>query len=198
MRFWNLLLLALVAWTVLGAIGVSVSLFLGERAKALRHLGWIFGIWVAYLAVLMATSLMQPQKTIAMGQDQCFGEMCFAVTSVEEVQGFLIHDGSRLVRVSVRVSNRGRDKTQSEKLVRAYLVDAQGRQWEESMGISGVRLTAAVPAGSSVMSEAVFKVAKDASGLSLVLTHGRGQPGVLVIGDPDSLMHRRTMVPLGR
>ena len=198
MRFWNLLLLALVAWTVLGAIGVSISLFLGERAKALRHLGWIFGIWAAYLAVLMATSLMQPQKTIAMGQDQCFGEMCFAVTSVEEVQGFLIHDGSRLVRVSVRVSNRGRDKTQSEKLVRAYLVDAQGRQWEESMGISGVRLTAAVPAGSSVMSEAVFKVAKDASGLSLVLTHGRGQPGVLVIGDPDSLMHRRTMVPLGR
>ena len=198
MRFWNLLLLALVAWTVLGAIGVSVSLFLGERAKALRHLGWIFGIWAAYLAVLMATSLMQPQKTIAMGQDQCFGEMCFAVTGVEEVPGFLIHDGSRLVRVSVRVSNRGRDKTQSEKLVRAYLVDAQGRQWEESMGISSVRLTAAVPAGSSVMSEAVFKVAKDASGLSLVLTHGRGQPGVLVIGDPDSLMHRRTMVPLGR
>ena len=198
MRFWNLLLLALVAWTVLGAIGVSVSLFLGERAKALRHLGWIFGIWAAYLAVLMATSLMQPQKTIAMGQDQCFGEMCFAVTSVEEVPGFLIHDGSRLVRVSVRVSNRGRDKTQSEKLVRAYLVDAQGRQWDESMGISSVRLTAAVPAGSSVMSEAVFKVAKDASGLSLVLTHGRGQPGALVIGDPDSLLHRRTMVPLGR
>ena len=62
MRFWNLLLLALVAWTVLGAIGVSVSLFLGERAKALRHLGWIFGIWAAYLAVLMATSLMQPRS----------------------------------------------------------------------------------------------------------------------------------------
>ena len=198
MRFWNLLLLALVAWTVLGAIGVSVSLFLGERAKALRHLGWIFGIWAAYLAVLMATSLMQPQKTIAMGQDQCFGEMCFAVTGVEEVPGFLIHDGSRLVRVSVRVSNRGRDKTQSEKLVRAYLVDAQGRQWEESMGISSVRLTAAVPAGSSVMSEPVFKVAKDASGMALVLTHGRWQRGALVIGGPESLLHRRTIVPLGR
>jgi len=198
MRFWNLLLLALVAWTVLGAIGISISLFLGERAKALRHLGWIFGIWAAYMAVLMATSLLQPQKTVAMGQDQCFGDICFAVTSVEEVPGFLIHDGSRLVRVSIRVSNRGHDKTQSDKLVQAYLVDGQGRRWEESMGISSVRLTATVPAGSSVMSEAVFKVANDASGLSLVLTHGHWQPGVYVIGDPDSLLHRQTRVPLGR
>jgi hypothetical protein len=198
MSFWDLLLLALVAWTVLGAIGVSISLFLGDRAKALRHLGWIFGIWAAYLAVLMGASVMQPQKIVAMGQNQCFGEVCFAVTGVEEVPGFLIHDGSRLVRVSVRVSNRGRGKTQSDKLVQAYLVDAQGRRWEESMGISSVRLTAAVPAGSAVMSEAVFKVAKDASGLALVLTHGRWQRGVFVIGDPDSLLHRKTMVPLGR
>ena len=96
------------------------------------------------------------------------------------------------------MSNRGRDKTQSDKLVQAYLVDAQGRRWEESMGISSVRLTATVPAGSSVMSEAVFKVANDASGLSLVLTHGHWQPGVFVIGDPDSLLHRQTRVPLGR
>jgi hypothetical protein len=198
MRFWNLLLLALVAWTVLGAIGISISMFLGERAKALRHLGWIFGIWAAYMAVLMATSLLHPQKTVAMGQDQCFGDICFAVTSVEEVPGFLIHDGSRLVRVSIRVSNHGRDKTQSDKLVQAYLVDGQGRRWEESMGISSVRLTATVPAGSSVMSAAVFKVANDASGLSLVLTHGHWQPGVFVIGDPDSMLHRQTRVPLGR
>ena len=198
MSFWNLLVVALVAWTVLGAIGVSISLFLGERAKALRHLGWIFGIWAAYLAVLMGASLMQPQKIVAMGQNQCFGDVCFAVTGVEEVPGFLVHDGSRLVRVSVRVSNRGREASRTDRRVQAYLLDAQGRRWQESMGISSVRLTAAVPAGSSVMSEAVFKVAKDASGLALVLTHGRWQRGTLVIGGPESLLHRRTIVPLGR
>jgi hypothetical protein len=198
MNFWDLLLLALVAWTVLGAIGVSISLFLGERAKALRHLGWIFGIWAGYMALLMGTSVMQRQKIVDMGRDQCFGDVCFAVTGVEEVPGFLIHDGSRLVRVSMRISNRGHGKTQSDKRVRAYLIDAQGRRWEESIGISSVRLTTAVPAGSTVTSEPVFKVAKDASGLALVLTHGRWQPGWLVIGDPDSLLHPPTTVPLGR
>jgi hypothetical protein len=48
------------------------------------------------------------------------------------------------------------------------------------------------------MSEPVFKVAGDANRLGLVLTHGWRQPGVLVIGDSDSLLHRRTVVELGR
>lgn len=198
MSFWNLLGVALVAWTVLGAIGIAISLFLGERAKALRHLGWIFGIWAGYLAVVMGASLMQPQKIVAMGRDQCFGDVCFVVTGVEEVPGFLIQDGSRLVRVSVRVSNRGREGSQSDGRVQAFLLDGQGRRWDESKGISSVPLTAVIPAGSSVVSEPVFKVAKDASGLALVLTHGRWQSGALVIGGPESLLHRRTIVPLGR
>ena len=198
MNFWNVLLLMLIAWTVLGAIGVLISLFLGERAKALRHIGWIFGIWAVYLAVVMGTSLMQPRKIVPIGQDQCFGDVCFAVTGVEEVPGFLIHDGSRLVRVSVRVSNRRRGKVESDAQVRAFLLDSRGRQWDESTAISSVPLTTAVPAGSSVMSEPVFKVAQDASGMALVLTHGRWQRGTLIIGGPESLLHRRTIVPLGR
>jgi len=134
---------------------------------------------------------------VAIGQDQCFDEMCFAVTGVQELPGYLIRDGSRLVRVSVRISNHGKQKPQSEKLLKAYLMDKQGRRWAESTAISGVRLTGRVAAGNSVVSEPVFKVAKDATGLRLVLTHGRRQPGILVIGDPDSLLHRPTVVWLG-
>jgi hypothetical protein len=48
------------------------------------------------------------------------------------------------------------------------------------------------------VSQPVFDVGADASGLGLVFTHGQRQPGVLVIGDSDSLLHRRTVVPLGR
>jgi hypothetical protein len=115
---------------------------------------------------------------------------------VEEGPGFLIRDGRRLVRVSVQVANKGR-KAQSEGLIRAYLVDGQGRRWEESAGVNGVQLTARVVGGGSVVSEPVFKVAADATGLGLVLTHGRWQPGVLVIGGSDSLLHKKTVVALG-
>jgi hypothetical protein len=198
MNLRELLLLALVGWTGIGAVGVTISLVRGERAKALRHLGWIAGVWATYLAVLIAFSLLQPQKTVAIGQDQCYDEMCFTVTGVEEVPGFLIHDGSRLVRISVRITNHARGRTESEKLIRAYLVDAQGRRWDELRGISGVPLTTKVMAGDSVASEPVFKVAKDATGLGLIFTHGWRQPGALVIGASDSLLHRKTVVPLER
>ena len=132
-----------------------------------------------------------------MGEPQCFDKMCFTVMAAEDVPGFLIRDGRRLVRVTVRVKNEGR-KAQSEGLIWAYLVDAQGRRWRESPGVSGVGLTARVTGGDSVVSEPVFKVAGDATGLGLVLTHGRWQPGVLVIGDSDSPLHKKTVVDLGR
>jgi hypothetical protein len=198
MNLRELLLVGVVGWTAVGTLGVSVSLMRRERRKVWHGVAWIAGVWVTYVAVLVTVSLMQPQKVVTIGQEQCYDEMCFAVIGVEEVPGFLIRDGSRLVRVSVRVSNRGRGGPQSERLIRAYLVDAQGRRWEESAGVSGVRLTARVVAGDSVVSEPVFKLASDATGLELVFTHGRKQPGVLVIGDSDSWLHRRTVVKLGR
>ena len=141
--------------------------------------------------------MRQPQRVLAMGKPQCFDEMCFTVTKVEELPGFLIRDGRRLVRVTVQVTNQGK-KTQSEGLIWAYLVDAQGRRWEESAGVNGVELTARVAGGGSVLSEPVFKVAGHSTGLGLVLTRGWRQPGVLVIGDSDSLLHKKTVVALER
>ena len=197
MNLRELLLVGLALWTVVGVIGTTVLLLRGEKAKAVRGAAWIVGVWVVYLGIVAGVSLIQRQKVVAMGQEQCFDDMCFAVTGAEEVQGLLIRDGSRLLRVTVRVRNRGRGRAQSEKLIRAYLVDSQRRKWEESAGVGGVPLTARVAAGDSVVSQPVFRVTKDATGLGLVFTHGWKQPGVLVIGDSDSFWHRRTVVWLG-
>lgn len=197
MNFRELLLLVLVGWTAVGAVGITYSLMRHETPKATRNFSWILAVWVIYMATLLGVSLLQPQKVIRIGQEQCFDDMCFAVTGVQELPEYLSHDGSRLVRVSVRISNQGKEKPQSERLIRAYLVDSQGRRWVESTALSGVRLTARVAAGDSVTSQQIFKVAKGAGGLGLVFTHGQRQPGLLVIGDSDSLLHRRTVVWLG-
>jgi hypothetical protein len=196
MKVTELVLLAVVGWTAIGVIGVGVSLWRGERGQVRRGVAWLVSVWVIYLCVLMGVSLAQRQKVVAIGEAQCFDDICFTVTKVENVPGFLIRDGRRLIRVSVQVRNRGRN-AQSEGLIQAYLVDAQGRRWEESAGVNGVGLTAKVVGGGSVMSEPVFKVAGDATGLELIFTHGWRQPGVLVIGDSDSWLHRRTVVKLG-
>ncbi|MDW5267811.1 MULTISPECIES: hypothetical protein [Acidobacteriaceae] len=198
MNFRELLLLVLAGWTAVGVAGITISLVRKERRKAARHSLWVVAVWVVYMTILLWTSLTKPQKVVALGQDQCFDDMCFAVTGVQELPGYLIQDGSRLIRVSVRISNHGKEKMQSEALIQAYLIDKQGRQWAESTAVSGVRMTARVAAGDSVMSQPVFKVAGDATGLGLIFTHGPRQPGVFVIGNSDSLLHKRTVVWLGR
>lgn len=196
MNLREFLLFVLAGWTVIGVAGVAISLRRRERPKALRNFLWIIAVWAIYMTVLVWSSRTQPQKVVALGQDQCFDEMCFAVTGAQDLPG-VAGDGSRLVRVSVRISNRSK-KTQSDNLIRAYLVDGQGRQWSESVAVSGVRLAARLAAGGSAVSEPVFKVPRDDAGLALVFTHGHGWPGALVIGDSDSLRHRRTVVELDR
>jgi hypothetical protein len=204
MDLWELLLLGVVGWTALGLAGIFVSSrrarqgVSGERERVRRGALWIAGIWAVYLGAVVVVSLRQPQRVLKIGQEECFGKLCFAVSGMEEMPGFLIRDGSRLVRVSVRMRNKARAGSQSDGLMRAYLVDAEGRRWKESTGVGGVRLTANVTAGESVVSEPVFKVAADATGLRLVFTRGWKQPGILVVGDSDSLLHRRTVVELGR
>jgi hypothetical protein len=188
------LLLVLVGWTAVGAFGIAVSFMQQQRQKAMRHLGWIAAVWAIYLAILIGVSLTQPQRFVAVGTPQCYDEMCFTVLGFEEVPGYLLHN-SRLVRVRINITNRGH-KPESESLIRAYLIDNQGRGWNEVPGLSGVRLTVTVPAGGSTISEPVFKVDSEASPEGLVLTHGKKQPGLLVIGGSDSLLHRPTVAKL--
>ena len=205
MNLRELLLLGLVLWTAIGVVGTLISLAQRERTKARRGIVWLAAVWIVYLITELAVARTQPQRIVVIGQEQCFDEMCFTVTGMQEVPGFFgrnasgrdkAGDGSRLLRIMIRIQNRGSGRAQSEKLIRSYLVDRHGRRWNELPGLTGVPLTTPVAPGNSVVSEPVFQVPPDADGLGLVFTHGRWQPGVLVIGDSDSLGHRPTLVPL--
>jgi len=178
-------------------VGVTMSLRLGQRGQARRNALWLVGVWVVYGAVLGGASALGRQRVVAMGADQCFGKMCFAVVRAEAVPTTVGDTGGGVVRVTVRVTNRGHG-AEAERRMRVYLVDAQGRRWEPLPGLSGNPLTRRVAAGGVMVSEPVFRVARDSSGLRLVLTRGFWQMGTLVIGDSDSLGHRRTVVELGR
>lgn len=198
MNLPKLLMWGLVGWTLVGMLGIVLSLVRKERAKARRGMAWMAGVWMMYLGVLVGVSLKQPQKVMAFGQERCFDEMCFTVIKVERMPGFPAHDDGALVRMSVEIKNKDRGGVQSEKRMHAYLLDSKGRRWDASTGVSGVPLTTKVMAGGSVTSELVFKVAKDSTRLDLVFTRGSRYLGALVIGDSDSWLHRRTVVRLDR
>jgi hypothetical protein len=190
------LALAVVGWTIVGVLGLTVSLVRRERQKLGQGVGSLVGVWVIYLAALAWFSHTQPERRVAMGQSQCFHAMCFTVEQVDEVPGFPAREHERLVRLTVRLANLG--KTGGQEPVQVYLRDAQGRQWQESAAVSGNPLNGKVMARSQRVSEPVFRIAPDATGLELVLTHGRWSRHMLVIGDAESLGHRPEVMVLDR
>lgn len=197
MKLTELLLFGVAGWAGIGAVGVAISLRRGRRAEALKNAAWVATVAGAYLVLLLLVSVFQQQKLVRIGQDQCFDEMCFAVTGVDEVPGLISGLPDRVIRVQITVANRGRSP-HAEKLLTACLTDAQGRTWQPLAGLSGNALTSRVTGGSQMVSQPMFRVAKGSTGLSLIFTHGNWQPGRLVVGDSESLAHRPTLVPLGR
>lgn len=195
MKVTEYILFGVMGWTALGAVGVFRSLRNGRRTEAKRNLAWLAAVLGAYLVVLLLVSAIQPQKIVAMGQDQCYGLMCFTVSSVDEVPGLIAGDSSRVLRVTIRVSNRGRSADE-ESLLQAYLVDSKSRVWEPLPGLSGNHLAGRVAGNSQMLSQPMFRVAQDSTGIGLVLTHGNWQRRRLVIGDSDSLGHRPTIVKI--
>ena len=195
MKLTGLLFFAVVGWTGLGAVGVLISLARGRRAEAIRHSAWLAAVLGLYLVILLTVSVVQPQRVLSIGQDQCFDKMCFAIVGADEVPGLITGDTSRVVRVSVRVSNRG-GSSNSDKLVRAYLTDSKNRIWLPLPGVSGNRLSARVAGGSEMFSQPMFRVASDSDSLALVFSHGNWQRGRLTIGDSDSIAHRPDLVQL--
>lgn len=191
------MLFGVAGWFAIGFIGIGISLFNGSRRKALKHTFSLAVVAAIYLLVLLGVSVVQRQKVVPIGQDQCFEEMCFAVVAVDEVPGLVAGDDARVERVSIRVTNHGHS-AEAERLIRAYLVDSRGRTSDPLPGLSGNWLNGRVAAGSQLVSQPMFRVAADATRLGVVLSHGSWQPGRLVIGDSDSLAHRPTIVALGR
>jgi hypothetical protein len=196
MSWAELLLLILTGWTLVGFLGVTLSYLRQERRQARRHLIWIGGIWLLYIAVLLTISVTAKPRSIARDQEQCFGTRCLAVVRTEMMPGYLASHGEQLLRVSVRITNHSRKDREGDTRLKAYLLDSQNRRWYEIPGLQGVRLSTIVAPGNSIVSQPIFKVASDATGLRFVLTHGRELPYALLLGDRDSLLHASVSVPL--
>jgi hypothetical protein len=191
------LFFAVAGWCAIGLLGTVVSLARNRRAEAVKNVAWVTTVAGVYLVVLLAVSAFQTQRVVAIEQNQCFGSMCFRVIGVDEVPGLVSGATDRVVRVRIAIANRGRSAAE-EPAIRAYLLDSRGRRWVTLPGLTGNRLTSRISGESEIVSQPMFRVGIDATGLGLVLTHGSWQSRNLIIGDSDSVAHKPTIVALGR
>jgi hypothetical protein len=196
---------------VLGSAGSLVRVaYLAVRGRAraaLRAAGRWAAFAACYLAVLVAVSLTQSQRIVAIGREQCFDDWCLTVDSVRyhDSIGSAAAKGTWAV-VTAHVSSHMRGRRQSEPDAYGYLLDASGHRIEQSErgqaalvggGMAGTPMGSFVEPNGSFTSRMAFDVPRDTGALVFVKERRARFPGIIIIGDPVSLFHRRTVVPLG-
>jgi hypothetical protein len=202
---FDLLLILLVPGTAAAVIAAVVALALRRWVVARRLLFAVALVWVAYLGVGTVVAVRAPQHIMALGEDRCFDEMCFAVTGWNRAPSK--NAGRSFYFVYVRITNRSRGRAQRELGRKGVLIDRSGRVYEVST--EGTRalapvdgppfpgLDAEVGAGQSLETTLVFELPTEveypgfALGSNLALN-----PARIILGDEEHFLHWPTVWPL--
>ena len=200
--------LAFIAALLASAIFLLRALYLAICGRYGRSLGVLKRLAIcaaAYGAILVFTSAVQPKQLVAPHVPQCFDEFCVAVDgAVRQPTLGAVRPNGEFLLVNVRVLNQGRGRRQRETDIDAVILDERGGRHFVSgegqaalrrLGATGAALTDFVEAGATNKVRLVFDLPKDSRSLDFEVAHG-WFPHMFIIGDPQSLFHRPTVVPL--
>lgn len=175
-------------------VGLFLSALMWRRAASRKILVALASVWGVYLVILAVTDVFSSQRAFKVGEDQCFDEMCFAVTGVQTMRGraFIPSDTTEctLYVVKIRATSHSLGRTQAEGGLRGRLYDddtyinvseAAQKTYDAQHGESP-RLTQKIAPGESILAILVFEVPQGITHPALTLDHGF-TPGYFVIGE---------------
>jgi len=199
---------------IMGFLGACIALFLAVAAVVIFWLARKrkfarYGVMsialgtVAYFALLFAFSAGSRASTLALGQEKYFCEIdCHLAYSVAGVSAntsgrmndYIVTLRTRFDEKTISVQRpKGALLTPSPREVR--LVDSVGREYL-AVATSGTPLLTPLKPGESYTTEIEFRIPKDAGGLRLLLNTIPAWPDRLLIGDENSLGHKKTYFAL--
>ena len=207
MSLFDLLFLVCFAALVITIGRIGYLLLRRRFAAARKTLALLLGCVAAYLLVLIGVSLAEPRKEIPIGEQRCFDDWCITVDTAtpQKTLGTTSANGTFEV-VTLTVSSRAQRSPQRETDVDIYLLDDQNRRIDVSpsgqqalaqAGLAGDPVTAFVAPGGSFQSRLAFDIPPDVHHLALVKASHGWFPVRLIIGDPQSWLHRPAVTPLG-
>lgn len=211
MTIFDLLLILLVLVTGIALLLTIGALLFRRWAFAGRLGAGLVALWIIYLGVGTGVAVFSPQRTLAVGEDRCFDEMCFAVTGFHrapaiESAGSVTRAHGVFLIVDARVSSRSQGHAQREAGRKGLVIDQAGNAYEVSpegmQALARVEgplpgLDAEVAPGQSVSTKLVFDVPVNALHPAFTLgTNLSVFPPRLVIADDEHFLHKPTIVPL--
>ena len=191
---FDLLFLLLLVVAAGGLIWAGVTALRGRRTRAAAVLKCCGIGATVYLGIVVAASVLSPQRFALRGEDQCSDDWCVAVTTSTRTLG---PEGDR-IEVVFRVSSVARAVAQRERFVAVYLRDTAGHRYDPQADSGGVAFDTLLAPGQSLTAVRHFLVPAAAAIAGVVIAReGAGRfPGCCIIGDEGSLLHKRTIVRL--
>jgi hypothetical protein len=204
MNLSDLFFLISALMVLLGAAGLLAAMA-SRRWFLVRRLALGLVIYLCMYAILLVgAALIGPQQVLAMRQPRCFDDWCASVEKVEQKQAIGAAQAQGVFYlVTIQVSSRAKRISQRALDADVYLVEGgtrydlspQGQRALEAAGQAGKPLNSLVDAGNSFTYVAVFDLPSRTGQAGLVITHG-AFPGILIIGDDQSLFHKPTIIQL--
>jgi hypothetical protein len=174
-------LLSVIVW-----IRLLLLMFRGRRSDA----GALLTYWtmsaVAYLAIVVVTSLLTPRRWIALHDEQCFDEWCVSVLDARRMNSDY--------QVTLRVASHSRRRPQRAADADVRLVDTTRNSYSPEPTVAR-SLQSVLQPGESFDTVRLFGLPSDKQALGLDVIHG-AWPEWFIIGDRGSLLHKPTLVRL--
>jgi hypothetical protein len=155
---------------------------------------------IIYFALLLTFSAASHETVLAHGQEKYFCEIdCHLAYSILDVKPQ--PDGHTLVTLRTRFDesttspNRPKEAPLSPSPREVSLIDNAGRRYNP-VSVQGTPLLTPLKPADSYTTQLEFILPKDATGLRLLINTKPAWPDKLVIGDENSLLHKKTYLAL--
>jgi hypothetical protein len=159
----------------------------------------------AYAAALAGVSLNSETQRLTLGTDKCFDDWCATVTSARSLPKTNAAVGTKLVAITLGISNRARRAAFRPSQPRVTLVLASGgtvaaseaaqREFEKQAGPQET-LAKRLEAGDRFQTTLIFRVPAATREASVVLLEGPAVITRVLVGDENSFFHRKTVFPI--
>jgi len=213
MTLFDLLFLASLLFFLVSLFTIGVSA-LRRRSAALRRWAKVLALYVAaYAAVLLLTSLFSPRRIYPPGQRRCYDDWCVTPLGVTPASKSAplpcsAAPDARIWLVEIEVSSVAKRVRQRALDARAELEDQQGARYspcgaplapEVAAPAHGAalwhELSDPLGPGDSFSVHLPFALPADRQPAGIVMHHGDGFPGLVIIGGDSSFLHQRPLQP---
>lgn len=185
MTLFDLLFLAIFLGTLIALIAAAYQSVRGRLAKAGKLVLGVAGFWAVYLGVVAAVSLSTPRRTIAIGEERCFDDWCITVERIS---------GAKPIAATLRVSSEAKRVTQAAPDTTVYVEDSHGVRYPSKPENGQPTFATRIGPGESYETVHQFDVPDSVTIVGLVVRHGQGGPGSVIIGGDDALFHQPAIV----